>query len=159
MSFDSIIVKNVQQEDFGDDILHGVMLCTLFTSSMQLGSAKKIMHLSLTLLSNLADEAPPVERCLFNGLAPAACLAAVAVAEAEEAAASGNAVVVDGAGWTGSGRRRIPKMSPSPSIITYCTRSSANERALPGLCNCSSARFESRFRFTELPKKEFREFW
>lgn len=77
----------------------------------------------LTSLSTLANEAPPVDRCRFKGLAPAG-LAAPAPAAA---VVSGKPVgAVDGAGGTGSGRRRIPKMSPSPSMMTCCTLSTTN---------------------------------
>lgn len=78
----------------------------------------------LTSVSTLANGPPPIDRCRFKGLAPVACLAAAAEAVAAPAPALSGAelpaladVAVGKAGWTTSGRRRIPKMSPSPSMI------------------------------------------
>lgn len=85
--------------------------------------SRAIWQILLTSLSTLANDPPPVDRCRFKGLAPVACLAAAAVVAAAAAAAVSGAelppadVAVGATGWTTSGLRRIPKMSPSPSMI------------------------------------------
>lgn len=89
----------------------------------------------LTSLSTLANAPPPADRCLFKGLAPVACLAAAAAVSGGVLPAPPVDVAAGAAGLTASGLLRIPKMSPSPSMIAADNFYSLS---YPGMCWCVS---------------------